>query len=369
MPKLEIFVSHRTVEAKFADALRTNLRRDFIGIPKFFISTDVTSVPAGSQWYQEVLEAMRRAHLLLAICSDESVKLPWINYETGGACAREVEVIPLCHSGMTPAQLPVPLSMLEGVLLTDASSLEKLYTRISDLIGCDVPKADFAQMSGTFKELEQEYSRQRQLEASASQQQDRDVVVRDPRVLCVSSEQYLRLGFANQLQTVLDAFPPDLRHDVVTSSKELVRILSTQQVDVVHIAAFVCPRSGTLFFSPVALPIGRPADGSEDYVKAEALAVLLKDARTRLVVIASGDSLALATMLLQLTNVISPRDIITSKAMAVWVGTFYDALRTETLADACELATAQSGASMKLLTQQVASPIKLTWGVDTASAG
>ncbi len=125
MPKLEIFVSHRTVEAKFADAVRANLRRDFLGIPKFFISTDVTSVPAGSQWYQEVLEAMRRAHLLLAICSDESVKLPWINYETGGACAREVEVIPLCHSGMTPAQLPVPLSMLEGVLLTDARCLEK----------------------------------------------------------------------------------------------------------------------------------------------------------------------------------------------------------------------------------------------------
>ena len=123
MPKLEIFVSHRTVEAKFADAIRTNLRRDFLGIPRFFISTDVTSVPAGSQWYEEVLEAMRGAHLLLAVCSPESVKLPWINYETGGACTRGVDVIPLCHSGMTPAQLPVPLSMLEGILLTDASSL------------------------------------------------------------------------------------------------------------------------------------------------------------------------------------------------------------------------------------------------------
>jgi hypothetical protein len=369
MPKLEIFVSHRTVEAKFADALRTHLRRDFLGIPKFFISTDVTSVPAGSQWYQEVLDALRRAHLLLAICSSESVKLPWINYETGGACAREVEVIPLCHSGMTPPQLPVPLSMLEGLVLTDATGLEKLYTRISAVIGCDVPKADFEQLSGLFTELENEYSRQRQVEASASHQQERDIVVRDPHVLCVSSEQYLQLGFANQLQTVLDAFPKDLRHDVVTSSKELVRILSTQQVDVVHIAAYVCPRSGTLFFSPVELPVGRPASENEDYVKAEALAMLLKDARTRLVVIASGDSLALATMVLQLTNVISPRDIITSKAMAIWVGIFYDALRTETLAEACELATAQSGASMKLLTQQVASPIKLTFGADAASTG
>jgi hypothetical protein len=369
MPKLEIFVSHRTVEAKFADAIRTNLRRDFLGIPRFFISTDVTSVPAGSQWYEEVLEAMRGAHLLLAVCSPESVKLPWINYETGGACTRGVDVIPLCHSGMTPAQLPVPLSMLEGILLTDASSLEKLYTRISELIGCDVPAVDFVQMSATFSELEKEYSRQRQLEASAGHATDRGVVVRDPHVLCVSSEQYQKLGFANQLQTVLDAFPKDLRHEVVITSKELIRILSTQQVDVVHIAAFVCPRSGTLYFSPVALPVGRPTGDNPDYVKAEALARLLKDARTRLVVIASGDSLALATMLLELTNVISPRDIITSKAMAMWVATFYAALRTETLVDACELATAQSGASMKLLTQQVASPIKLEWRGDAATAG
>lgn len=152
MPKLEVFVSHRTVEAKFADTLRTNLGRDFIGILNFFVSTDVTSVPAGSQWFQE--------------------------------------------------------------------------------------------------------------------------------------------------------------------------------------------------------------------------AMLLERARTRLVVIASGDSLALATLLLSLTNVISPRDIISAKAMAGWVQTSYAALRTETLADACELAAAQSGASMKLLSQQVVSPIKMTWeaGGEAASS-
>jgi hypothetical protein len=368
MPKLEVFVSHRTVEAKFADALRAHLGRDFIGILNFFVSTDVTSVPAGSQWFQEVLAGLQRADLLLAVCSSQSVKLPWINYETGGACARNVEVIPLCHSGMTPDQLPVPLGMLEGVLLTDAKDLEKLYSRISTIVGSDVPNVDFDALSEAFKAIEAEYSAQLREEAQASQQQNRDSIVQDPRVLCVSSAQYLQLGFANQLQTVLDAFPKDLRHDVVTTSNDLVRILSTQQVDVVHIAAFVCPRSGTLYFSRVELPLGRSVDEDEDFVRADALAMLLEGARTRLVVIASGDSLALATVLLRLTNVISPRDIISAKAMAVWVRTFYTSLRTETLADACELAAAQSRASMKLLTQQVASPIKLTWEADSQSS-
>ena len=158
MPKLEVFVSHRTVEAKFADALRTHLSRDFIGIVNFFVSTDVTSVPAGSQWFDTLLAGLQRAHLLLVICSNESVGLPWINYETGGACARNVDVIPLCHSGMTSEHLPVPLSMLESVLLSDAKDLAKLYTRISSLIGSDVPNVDFQALSDEFKSLEAEYS-------------------------------------------------------------------------------------------------------------------------------------------------------------------------------------------------------------------
>jgi hypothetical protein len=368
MAKLEVFVSHRTVEAKFADALRAHLTRDFIGILEFFVSTDVTSVPAGSQWFDEVVGALQRAHLLLAVCSSQSVKLPWINYETGGASARSVEVIPLCHSGMTPDHLPVPLGMSEGVQLTDPKDLAKLYTRISEMIGSDVPKVDFDAVSEEFKALEAEYTAQLQAEDAASQQQDRDAIVHDPRVLCVSSKQYLELGFANQLQTVLDAFPKDLRHDVVTTSDDLVRILSSHQVDVVHIAAYVCPRSGTLYFSRVELPLGRSVGEDEDFIRADALAMLLESARTRLVVIASGDSLALATGLLRLTNVISPRDIITAKAMAVWVRTFYTTLRTQTLAEACELAAAQSRASMKLLTKQVASPIKMTWDAGATSS-
>jgi hypothetical protein len=162
-------------------------------------------------------------------------------------------------------------------------------------------------------------------------------------------------------QTVLDAFPKDLRHSVVTTSEQLDRILGSQQVDVVHIAAYVCPRSGALYFSHVDLPIGDSDAEPEDFIRASALALLLKKAGTRLVVIASGDSLALATVLLPQAHVISPRDKVTAKSMAEWVRTFYSSLRTKTLAEACEFAEAQSRASMKLLTQQIPTPLKIAW--------
>ena len=369
MPKLEAFVSHRTVEAKFADLLRKHLGHDFIGIINFFVSTDITSVPAGSQWFHEVLAALQRAQVLFVICSSESVKLPWISYESGGARTRGVDVIPLCHSGMTPDRLPAQLEMLEGVMLCEAKGLQKLYERISSLIGCDLPAVDFEAMGREFTALEQEYAEQLRLEAQASQHQNSDTIVENPRVMCVSSEQYKELGFANELQTVLDAFPKDLRHDVITTSRELLDILGAHQVDVVHIAAYVCPRSGTLYFSLVELPLGRSVEtGNEDYIRADALALLLEKARTRLVVIASGDSLALATRLLPLTNVISPNNIITAKAMAKWVRMFYTTVRNKTIAESCEFASAQSGASMRLLTKQVPSPIKLVFPATDASS-
>ena len=51
--KLEVFVSHLTVESKFADLLTASLTRDFIGLVNFFVSTDATSIPVGSRMVQQ----------------------------------------------------------------------------------------------------------------------------------------------------------------------------------------------------------------------------------------------------------------------------------------------------------------------------
>jgi hypothetical protein len=56
------------------------------------------------------------------------------------------------------------------------------------------------------------------------------------------------------------------------------------------------------------------------------------------------------------SNVIAPRDIVSAKAMAVWVQTFYETLRLKPLAAAFELACMMSRAPMKLLKQQVGVP-------------
>ena len=61
MPKLEVFLSHRTTEARFADLIKARLEEDFLGIVSLFYSNDITSVPVGSQWDETLLEGLRRA--------------------------------------------------------------------------------------------------------------------------------------------------------------------------------------------------------------------------------------------------------------------------------------------------------------------
>lgn len=365
MAKLDVFVSFRTTEARFADALKSNITRDFIGIPRIFVSTDVASVPAGSQWYDELLAGMRRAGVMLAICSRQSVATPWINYEVGGGCARGIDVIPLCHSGMTPEHLPPPLAMLQGVRLTEPRDLEKLYITLSERIGCDVPSADFHAMSRAFLELERDYDAQLREERQASERETGESIVQNPRVVCVSSQQYLELGSRNQIEQVLAAFPANLRHDIVTTAAAFEAALESP-VEIVHIAAYVCPRSGTLYFSPVSLPSGSPVDGvPEAFIKAEYLELLLQKAGTKLVVIAIGDSLALAARLLPITNVISPRDMISSNGLARWVHEFYSRLPTTPLAEATRRASAQSQVPMRLLSKQVETAMKMKWDKTT----
>jgi len=353
MPKLEVFLSHRTTEARFADLIKERLEEDFFGIINLFYSNDITSVPVGSNWDESLLGGLRRATVMFALCSKHSVKLPWINFEVGGAATRGVEIIPLCHSGITPDQLPASMTMKQAVTLTSAKSLQRWYLKLSTLIGCRVPTVDFDALAEQFADLEKIYEREINDQQAATARQTMDRSVENPHVVCVTSQQYRDLGLANEIEMVLAAFPRLLQHEIVMSSAKLMQALNSE-VDIVHIAGYVCPRSGTLFFSAVKLPEGSSQpEGEEDCVKAEALTRLLRLAGTKLVVIASGDSLALISRLLPVVHVISPQERISAAQMARWVKEFYQLLWTNTLSDACAIATMQSGATMTMMSKQV----------------
>ena len=352
MPQISVFLSHISCEANLADIVEHHVCRDFLGLADVFASTQA-SIVVGSKWLDEVTTALSNANLHVVLASPESVKRNWINFEAGAAHVRGVPIIPLCHSGLTPPQLPVPLSESEGLVLSGRSGFERFYGAIAAALGSRLPAVDYAAYGREVSAFETEYEKQRQAAAEARSLSPGTETVRNPRVLCISSPQFMQLGLQNQLESVLAAFPSEVDHQRVFDSITVRRLLTEETFHIVHVAAFVCPRSGDLYFSDVDPQSGKPNPQMErDVIPANDLVSLLRAAQTRLAVITSGDSLALATSLIATCHVVAARDMISSKMAAAWVDAFYRRLSTSFLSDALDYAIDVSGAPMRLYAQQ-----------------
>lgn len=227
--------------------------------------------------------------------------------------------------------------------------IKALYTAIAEALGSNVPPVDFQAYERQLAALEQTYASEHgRLKEGCVDQSDVEIV-RNPRVVCISSEQFMREGFDNQLDIVLNAFPALLRHDRVFDSETLKKTFMADKAHVVHIAAYVCPRSGDLYFSDVNLGTGEPSQSrSVDRISADALEQLLKMADTRLVVITGSDSMALTATLLGAAHVIAARDMVSPRMLATWVAEFYRMLPTHQLSVALEFAMNASRAPMRL---------------------
>jgi hypothetical protein len=348
MARLEIFLSFLTVESRLADILRSHIDSDFLGLAHVFQATDVTSIPVGAQWFESVLTGLQASELHLVLCSPESINRPWIHYEAGAAGIRRIPTVPLCHSGLKHEQLPVPLSQSQGVQLADAAGIRALYDTIAKKLSSNIPNVDFEAYAKEVQEFEQQYY----LDSEHSRALGETVLdnerIVEPRVVCVTSPQFLELGFQNQIEIVQKAFPDVVQHSIITESGDLRERLATETIDVLHIATYVCPRTGDLYFSEVDPDTGASLAEKPDVVTPEALAELVNRAKTRLVVVGSCESLVLAANLLAVTNVVATRDMVSALMMARWVDVFYSTLPKQPLSEAFDVAVMASGAKMRL---------------------
>ena len=69
---------------------------------------------------------MKQAKVILTLCSESSVRRPWLNFESGGGWAKRLPVIPVCHKKMTKDRLPDPLHAFKAVELNDTESCKEL---------------------------------------------------------------------------------------------------------------------------------------------------------------------------------------------------------------------------------------------------
>jgi len=139
---MKIFISHIHEESLLANAIKDFIESSFPGHLSVFVSSNSDSVSPGERWFRKVEKAMEESNLFLVLCSNQSIIRPWINFETGCAFIKGIDVIPICHSGINKSNLPIPISQFQAVEI-DGSFIENMVDSIKNRLRLTrTPKLD-----------------------------------------------------------------------------------------------------------------------------------------------------------------------------------------------------------------------------------
>jgi hypothetical protein len=163
MTKPTIFISHITEEAEIAAIFKKEIEGRFLGLVNVFVSSDATTLKLGKNWLDEITGGLRNCAAMLLFCSPYSIRRPWINFECGAGWARDIEVAPICHSGMRPVDLPLPISLLQGLEANNPDRLREIFQMIAGKLSSSVPDIDASALAQSVKAFESKYTEQNEL--------------------------------------------------------------------------------------------------------------------------------------------------------------------------------------------------------------
>jgi hypothetical protein len=110
------------------------------------------------------------------------------------------------------------------------------------------------------------------------------------------------------------------------SSSRLREVLLNDRFDIIHIRAFTNPQSGDIYFSDIDFKTGAPLTSDPDCMSADNFCRLIEFGKTRLVILASCDSIFLAAKLARMTNMIGSTCSIQTRDFIEWEKAFFKCL-------------------------------------------
>lgn len=161
MTKKTIFLSHISEEGALGTLFKNRLEKDFLSLIDVFVSSDSRSIPPGDAWLKAVDENLSRAAALIVLASPSSVIRPWITFEAGAGWAKRVPTMILCHSGITPGGLPLPLGQLQAFVATDAARIRAMYGVVAGVLGSATPDPDLGDFVDNIAAFEKDYTEER----------------------------------------------------------------------------------------------------------------------------------------------------------------------------------------------------------------
>ena len=158
MAKSIVFISHIAPEKEIAIAFKEQIETSFLGMIEVFVSSDEQSIGMGQRWLDNITKALKTCSIEIVLCSPQSIKRPWINFEAGAGWIRDIPVIPLCHSGMDPSKLPLPLNLLQAAIANQVPSLNLIFPVLAQAISSQTPKVDFPDFVAKVADFERRYT-------------------------------------------------------------------------------------------------------------------------------------------------------------------------------------------------------------------
>lgn len=153
MEKKKIFISHIGEEASLGTVLKDWIESTFSGNCDVFLSSDIDNIPAGTQWLEEIDEALNDSDVLIVLCSRNSITRPWINFEAGCGWIKRVPIISICYLGVNKSTLPEPLSRFQNLNLDDDNFVSDLFSSFKKHFNLTrIPKIDQNQMKKELKD-------------------------------------------------------------------------------------------------------------------------------------------------------------------------------------------------------------------------
>lgn len=204
-----IFLSHIHEEAKLAAVFKATIEDEFSGFVDVFVSSGGRSIPIGIPFLKSIERGLVDCIGAIYLISPTSVRRNWINFELGAVWIRsvssvrgggsEIPAIPICHSGCTPSNLPMPLNNLNAILATDPLQLELAFRSIQSVVGGKgFLKTDFCQLASKIAALEEH--------GSAVQEQDPQPPTMHRRVSEASVVKPKRYYSPNDKDRIADVF-------------------------------------------------------------------------------------------------------------------------------------------------------------------
>lgn len=142
-----IFVSHVEEDAIIASKIKKWIENKLLEGVEVFVSSD-DGISPGDNFEERIIEKLRNCRIALIICTQMSVRQPWINIEAGGALVKGKRVIPLCYHSQRKDTLPRPLSSLQALDLSEPKDVNDLLKIIAKEAGLRSPPVDPNELIG-----------------------------------------------------------------------------------------------------------------------------------------------------------------------------------------------------------------------------